>query len=87
MDKNGVIEFRCKKCGRHFWDYLIQNDDNLVVVQAVCMKCDRCKRTLVLKKYTEGYLISHSKKGVFKLPFLSFFFQSNFYIIIHFFNV
>ena len=42
MDKNGVIEFRCKKCGRHFWDYLIQNDDNLVVVQAVCMKCDRC---------------------------------------------
>ncbi len=54
MDKNGVIEFRCKKCGRHFWDYLIQNDDNLVVVQAVCMKCDRCKRTLVLKKYTEG---------------------------------
>ena len=27
MDKNGVIEFRCKKCGRHFWDYLIQNDD------------------------------------------------------------
>lgn len=53
MDKNGVIEFRCKKCGRHFWDYLIQNDDNLVVVQAVCMKCDRCKRTLVLKKYTE----------------------------------
>ena len=42
MDKNGVIEFRCKKCGR-------------------------CKRTLVLKKYTEGYLISHSKKGVFKL--------------------
>ena len=35
--------------------------------EAVCMKCDRCKRTLVLKKYTEGYLISHSKKGVFKL--------------------
>ena len=35
MDKNGVIEFRCKKCGRHFWDYLIQNDDDLVVVQAV----------------------------------------------------
>ena len=56
MDKNGVIEFRCKKCGRHFWDYLIQNDDNLVVVQAVCMKCDRCKRTLVLKKYTEEIL-------------------------------
>ncbi len=54
MDKNGVIEFRCKKCGRHFWDYLIQNDDNLVVVQAVCMKCDRCKRTLVLKKYTDN---------------------------------
>lgn len=46
MKENEVIEFRCKKCGRHFWDYLIQNDDDLVVVQAVCMKCDRCKRTL-----------------------------------------
>lgn len=66
MKENEVIEFRCKKCDRHFWDYLIQNDDELVVVQAVCMKCDRCKRTLVLKKYTEGYLISHSKKGRFK---------------------
>jgi len=66
MKENEVIEFRCKKYGRHFWDYLIQNDD-LVVVQAVCMKCDRCKRTLVFNKYTEGYLISHSKKGRFKI--------------------
>lgn len=30
MKENEVIEFRCKKCGRHFWDYLIQNDDDLL---------------------------------------------------------
>ena len=67
MKENGLIEFRCKKCGRHFWDYVIQKDDDLVVVQAISMKCDRCKRILLFKKYTEGYLISHSKKGIFKI--------------------
>jgi len=67
MNENGLIKFRCKKCGRHFMDYIIQNDDDVIVLQAISMKCDRCKRTLVLKKYTEGFLISHSKKGVFKI--------------------
>lgn len=67
MNENGLIKFRCKKCGRYFMDYIIQNDDDVIVLQAISMKCDRCKKTLVLKKYTEGFLISHSKKGVFKI--------------------
>lgn len=67
MNENDLIKFHCKKCGRHFMDYTIQNDDDVIVVQAISIKCDRCKRILGLKKYTEGFLISHSKKGVFKI--------------------
>ena len=31
------------------------------------MKCDKCKRVLRLKKYTEQMLIDQSEKGVFKV--------------------
>lgn len=67
MMNNELIEIRCKKCGRHFMDYMIQNDDSVVVMQAISMKCNRCKTVIVFKKYTEGFLISHSKKNIFKI--------------------
>lgn len=67
MNDNKVIELRCKKCNKHFMDYMIQFDDTAVVMQSISIKCDRCKRVMTLKKYTEGYLISHSKKGSFKM--------------------
>ena len=67
MNNNGMIELRCKKCNKHFMDYMIQFDDTAVVMQSINIKCDRCKKVIVLKRYTEGFLISHSKKGSFKI--------------------
>lgn len=67
MNDNKVIKLRCKKCKKHFMDYMIQSDDTAVVLQNISIKCDRCKRVMVLEKYTEGYLISHSTKGSFKM--------------------
>lgn len=67
MNKDGIVELRCKKCNKHFMDYIIQNDDTAVVMQSISIKCERCKRVMVLKRYTEGFLLSHSKKGAFKI--------------------
>ncbi|WP_075678632.1 hypothetical protein [Roseburia sp. 831b] len=70
MTENKVIEIHCKQCKKHFFDYMIEfeeNSDKEIVMHGICMKCDRCKRVITLKKYTQGYLISHSKKGIFKV--------------------
>ena len=67
MNKGNVIEIRCKK---RFFDYLINDDkssDMEVVMNGISLKCERCDRVMVMKKYTQGYLISHSKNGVFKI--------------------
>lgn len=67
MNNRGTIGLRCKKCNRHFMDYVIQHDDEAIVMQSISIKCDRCKRIMELKKFTEGFVISHSKKGSFKI--------------------
>lgn len=30
-------------------------------MNGISLKCERCDRVMVMKKYTQGYLISHSK--------------------------
>lgn len=70
MNKGNVIEIRCKKCKKRFFDYLINDDkssDMEVVMSGISLKCERCDCVMVMKKYTQGYLISHSKNGVFKI--------------------
>ena len=70
LNKGNVIEIRCKKCKKRFFDYLINDDkssDMEVVMNGIRLKCERCDRVMVMKKYTQGYLISHSKNGVFKI--------------------
>ena len=55
---------------KRFFDYLINDDkssDMEVVMSGISLKCERCDRVMVMKKYTQGYLISHSKNGVFKI--------------------
>ncbi|MGN0414954.1 MAG: hypothetical protein ACI4FX_05635 [Agathobacter sp.] len=65
-DEN-VIELRCRKCNKHVMDYTPHGMDTDIVLQGICMKCDRCKRVMTFVKYTEGYLKSHQKKGIFKI--------------------
>lgn len=62
-----TIEIRCKKCKKHFMNYEPHGRDEDIVLQGICIKCDRCKRIMALQKYTEGFLISHSKKNIFKI--------------------
>ena len=44
-----------------------KSSDMEVVMSGISLKCERCDRVMVMKKYTQGYLISHSKNGVFKI--------------------
>ena len=50
------IVIRCKKCNQRMFDY-ISGDVHLE------MMCSRCKRVLVLKKYTESFIRRRAKNG------------------------
>lgn len=65
--KEDKIEVRCKKCNFYILDYEIQGDDSQIVLQGIGIMCHRCKRVLRFKKYTEGFLVSHSKKEMVKI--------------------
>ena len=53
-----TIELRCSKCNMKLMDYMIQNDDTACALNGVCLKCSRCKRAIMLMKYTEA-IIKH----------------------------
>ncbi|MCR5103949.1 MAG: hypothetical protein K6B68_05775 [Eubacterium sp.] len=51
-----TIELRCSKCNMKLMDYMIQNDDTACALNGVCLKCSRCKRVIMLMKYTEAVI-------------------------------
>ena len=59
------IELHCKECNQRFFDYMVTGNNETIVLQGISLKCTRCKRVLVLKKYTEGILLKHSKNAKF----------------------
>lgn len=63
MNKGNVIEIRCKKCNKLMMEYFVCGDDSAVALQNIGIKCDRCKRVMILKKYSEGMMKEHSEKG------------------------
>lgn len=67
LNKENVIEIRCKKCNKLIMEYFMSGDDNAVVVQNIGIKCDRCKRVMLLKKYSEGMMKDYSDNGAFRL--------------------
>ena len=50
-----------------FFDYMVTGNDKTIVLQGISLKCARCKRVLVLKRYTEGMLRTHSVQGKFRI--------------------
>ena len=56
MNKENVIEIRCKKCNKLMMEYFVCGDDSAVALQNIGIKCDRCKRVMILKKYSEGMM-------------------------------
>ena len=59
------IELHCKECNQRFFDYMVTGNNETIVLQGISLKCTRCKRVLVLKKYTEGILMKHTKNAKF----------------------
>ena len=54
VTKSEEIELRCKACNHKLCDYEIQNDDTAYVLSNISVKCGRCRRAIVFKKYTEA---------------------------------
>ena len=62
-----VIEIRCKKCNKLMMEYFMSGDDSAVVLQNIGIKCDRCKRVMILKKYSEGMMKEHTIQRTFRI--------------------
>lgn len=58
--ENSKIEFHCGKCNKRLFDYIA--GDMCIEIE---MKCERCKRILCLKKYTELQIRKKSINGKF----------------------
>jgi len=48
-------------------DYMIQEDDNTIVMQGILIKCDRCKRVISFKKYTQRMIFDNMIKNLIKI--------------------
>ena len=67
LNKGNVLEIRCKKCNKLMMEYFVCGDDSAVALQNIGIKCDRCKRVMILKKYSEGMMKEHSENGTFRI--------------------
>ena len=70
MKKSGeVIEIRCKRpnCNRMLLKYCVSGENLSLHMECFELKCDKCKRVLRPKFYTEDMLIEKSENGVLKI--------------------
>lgn len=67
--ENGKIEIRCKRhnCNRLFMNYHVTGENIELNLQGIELKCEKCKRVLRMKRYTEQMLIEYSADGVFRI--------------------
>ena len=54
------IIIRCRKCNQRMLDY-ISGDMHIE------MKCNKCKRVLVMKNYTESIIRANAVKGEYRI--------------------
>lgn len=66
---NKKIEIRCRNrhCNRLFMNYYVTGNNIDLNLRGFELKCEKCKRVLRLKNYTEQMLIKHSENGVFRV--------------------
>jgi uncharacterized CHY-type Zn-finger protein len=62
-----VVQLHCKQCNQRLMDYMVAGDKNTVVMQGIVIKCVRCKRVLIMKKYTEGMLLQYAQNGKIRI--------------------
>lgn len=54
------IVIRCKHCNNRMFDYVAGD-------MHIEMKCNKCKRVLVMKNYTENVIRAHAKNGELRI--------------------
>jgi len=59
-----IIEFHCRKCkcSMHM-SYGITGDENKNVMDGIILKCKKCKKVSMMKKYTEGKIAAGADKN------------------------
>ena len=64
---NRKIEIRCRRanCNKLFMNYFHTGESNGLYLAGIELKCEKCKRVLRLKNYTEEVLMANTKDGVF----------------------
>ncbi len=62
-----AVSIKCKKCNQRLCDYTLQGDENVYVLQGISIKCCRCKRVLMFKKYTEAMIKRGTVEGSYKV--------------------
>ncbi|WP_144366710.1 hypothetical protein [Enterocloster bolteae] len=67
LNKGNVIEIRCNKCNKLMMEYFVCGDDSAVALQNIGIKCDRCKRVMILKKYSEGMMKHNLEREAFRI--------------------
>lgn len=65
--EEGRIELHCSKCNRHLMNYTMTGEADSIVLQNIELKCERCKRMMVLQKCTEEMLMLHAVNGAYKI--------------------
>ena len=63
------IEIRCRngKCNRLFMNYYVTGRNVELNLEGFELKCEKCKRILRLKNYTEQMMKDNSCHGVFRV--------------------
>ena len=63
------IEIRCRNChcNRLFMNYYVTGKNVNLNLEGFELKCEKCKRVLRLKNYTEEILVERSENGVFRV--------------------
>ena len=51
-----TIELRCNKCNMKIMEYKLQHDDKACALNGISLKCTRCKRIMILMRYTEAII-------------------------------
>ena len=67
MNNREIIDIRCRRCNRLMMQYYTCADSNGIVLQGIGVKCERCKRVVVFKKYTEEMIKHRIDNGSFKI--------------------
>ena len=67
--ENNKIEIRCKshKSNRLFMNYYVTGENVELNLQGFELKCEKGKRVLRMKKYSESILVQQARDGIFKI--------------------